>query len=113
MPLPGSGIKQGSTSPSALATHYQPSSTAAAMILHLPTYDPFARVTELPGIQGSGRAAGGKDAKGNVCLPAMQLSKTEEPWAHPATSHTQPFKIKTPLTSAMMVPLQMIEAEAQ
>lgn len=43
----------------------------------------------------------------------MQLNKTEEQWACPATGHMQPFKIKTPLTSAIMVPLQMIEAKAQ
>lgn len=113
VPLPGSGIKQGGTSPSALGTHYQPSSPAAATVLHLPIYVPFSSVTKLAGTQGSGRAAGCKDAKGGVCLPATWLSKTEEQWAYPATSHTQPFKIRTPLTSAMTVPLQAIEIEAR
>lgn len=113
MSLPGRGIKQGGTGPSALETHYEPSSTAAAVVLHLPTCVPFTRVTKFPGARGSGRAVGCEDSTGSVCLPAMQLSRAEETPAHPATGPTQSLEIKTPLTSAAMVPLPVVEAEAQ
>lgn len=43
----------------------------------------------------------------------MQLSRAEEKPDRPATGPMQSLKIKPPLTSAVMVPLQVTEAGAQ